>query len=45
MRSTVAHLVHRPSLSAREMFFGKDQLRDVEDSIVEQTSRAMPKTA
>ncbi|MFL6814643.1 MAG: 2-hydroxychromene-2-carboxylate isomerase [Bradyrhizobium sp.] len=28
-----------------EMFFGKDQLRDVEDSIVEQTSRAMPKTA
>jgi 2-hydroxychromene-2-carboxylate isomerase len=29
----------------KEMFFGKDQLRDVEDSIVEQTSRAMPKTA
>jgi 2-hydroxychromene-2-carboxylate isomerase len=29
----------------REMFFGKDQLRDVEDSIVEQTSHAMPKTA
>ena len=28
-----------------EMFFGKDQLRDVEDSIVEQTTRAMPKTA
>ena len=28
-----------------EMFFGKDQLRDVEESIVEQTSRAMPKTA
>src|SRR6476661_4361291 len=26
-----------------EMFFGKDQLRDVEESIVEQTSRAMPK--
>src|SRR3954467_569973 len=29
----------------KEMFFGKDQLRGVEDSIVEQTSRAMPKTA
>jgi 2-hydroxychromene-2-carboxylate isomerase len=29
----------------KEMFFGKDQLRDVEESIVEQTSRAMPKTA
>jgi 2-hydroxychromene-2-carboxylate isomerase len=29
----------------KEMFFGKDQLRDVEDSIVEQTSHAMPKTA
>ena len=28
-----------------EMFFGKDQLRDVEESIVEQSSRAMPKTA
>jgi 2-hydroxychromene-2-carboxylate isomerase len=28
-----------------EMFFGKDQLRDVEESIVEQTSRPMPKTA
>ena len=24
----------------KEMFFGKDQLRDVEESIVEQTSRA-----
>jgi 2-hydroxychromene-2-carboxylate isomerase len=29
----------------KEMFFGKDQLRDVEESIIEQTSRAMPKTA
>jgi 2-hydroxychromene-2-carboxylate isomerase len=29
----------------KEMFFGKDRLRDVEESIVEQTSRAMPKTA
>jgi 2-hydroxychromene-2-carboxylate isomerase len=29
----------------KEMFFGKDHLRDVEESIVEQTSRAMPKTA
>ena len=29
----------------REMFFGKDQLRDVEESIVEQTSRTMSKTA
>ena len=29
----------------KEMFFGKDQLRDVEDSIVEQISHAMPKTA
>ena len=29
----------------KEMFFGKDQLRDVEDSIVEQTSHVMPKTA
>ena len=28
-----------------EMFFGKDQLRDVEDSIVERTGRALPKTA
>lgn len=28
-----------------EMFFGKDQLRDVEDSIVEQTSQPVPKTA
>src|SRR5690349_15529910 len=28
----------------KEMFFGKDQLRDVEDSIVEQT-RPLPKTA
>ena len=28
-----------------EMFFGKDQLRDVEESIVEQTGRALPKTA
>jgi 2-hydroxychromene-2-carboxylate isomerase len=28
-----------------EMFFGKDQLRDVEESIVEQTSGAMSKTA
>jgi 2-hydroxychromene-2-carboxylate isomerase len=29
----------------KEMFFGKDQLRDVEESIVEQISRAIPKTA
>ena len=29
----------------KEMFFGKDQLRDVEESIVEQTGRAMPKIA
>ncbi len=29
----------------KEMFFGKDQLRDVEESIVEQTSRSVPKTA
>src|ERR1700758_5116514 len=29
----------------KEMFFGKDQLRDVEESIVEQTSRTMSKTA
>ena len=28
-----------------EMFFGKDQLRDVEESIVEQTSQAISKTA
>ena len=28
----------------KEMFFGKDQLRDVEESIVEQT-RPLPKTA
>ena len=28
-----------------EMFFGKDQLRDVEESIVEQTGRAKAKTA
>ncbi len=28
-----------------EMFFGKDQLRDVEESIVEQTSRIAAKTA
>jgi 2-hydroxychromene-2-carboxylate isomerase len=28
-----------------EMFFGKDQLRDVEESIVEQTRRASGKTA
>ncbi len=28
-----------------EMFFGKDQLRDVEDSIVEQTSQLVSKTA
>ena len=28
-----------------EMFFGKDQLRDVEESIVEQTSHAVPKSA
>jgi len=27
------------------MFFGKDQLRDVEEAIVEQTGRALPKTA
>ncbi len=29
----------------KEMFFGKDQLRDVEESIVEQTGRLVPKTA
>ena len=29
----------------KEMFFGKDQLRDVEESIVEQTSRSVAKTA
>jgi 2-hydroxychromene-2-carboxylate isomerase len=29
----------------KEMFFGKDQLRDVEDSIVEQIREAVPKTA
>jgi 2-hydroxychromene-2-carboxylate isomerase len=29
----------------QEMFFGKDQLRDVEESIVEQTGRAMSRTA
>jgi 2-hydroxychromene-2-carboxylate isomerase len=28
-----------------EMFFGKDQLRDVEESIVEQTSHAIANTA
>ena len=29
----------------KEMFFGKDQLRDVEESIVEQTRQVVPKTA
>src|SRR5581483_8608820 len=29
----------------KEMFFGKDQLHDVEASIVEQTSQPIPKTA
>jgi 2-hydroxychromene-2-carboxylate isomerase len=29
----------------REMFFGKDQLRDVEESILEQTSQPVSKTA
>jgi 2-hydroxychromene-2-carboxylate isomerase len=29
----------------KEMFFGKDQLRDVEDSIIEQTSQPVSKTA
>jgi 2-hydroxychromene-2-carboxylate isomerase len=29
----------------KEMFFGKDQLRDVEESIIEQTSRLVSKTA
>jgi len=29
----------------KEMFFGKDQLRDVEESIVEQTSHLAAKTA
>ena len=29
----------------KEMFFGKDQLRDVEDSIVEQIRQPVPKTA
>ena len=28
-----------------EMFFGKDQLRDVEESIVEQTGHVVPGTA
>jgi 2-hydroxychromene-2-carboxylate isomerase len=28
----------------KEMFFGKDQLRDVEDSVVEQTRQHTPKT-
>jgi 2-hydroxychromene-2-carboxylate isomerase len=28
-----------------EMFFGKDQLRDIEESIIEQTSRQPSKTA
>jgi 2-hydroxychromene-2-carboxylate isomerase len=28
-----------------EMFFGKDQLRDVEESIVEQTGQVVPRTA
>jgi 2-hydroxychromene-2-carboxylate isomerase len=30
--------------AGREMFFGKDQLRDVEESIVEQTKGATPRT-
>jgi len=29
----------------KEMFFGKDQLRDVEESIVEQTRQPVPKSA
>jgi 2-hydroxychromene-2-carboxylate isomerase len=29
----------------KEMFFGKDQLRDVEESIMEQTGRPVTKTA
>ena len=29
----------------KEMFFGKDQLRDIEESIVEQTSQPVSKTA
>jgi 2-hydroxychromene-2-carboxylate isomerase len=29
----------------KEMFFGKDQLRDVEESIFEQTSQPVPETA
>jgi 2-hydroxychromene-2-carboxylate isomerase len=29
----------------KEMFFGRDQLRDVEESIVEQTRQPVPKTA
>ena len=29
----------------KEMFFGKDQLRDVEESIIEQTSQLVSKTA
>jgi 2-hydroxychromene-2-carboxylate isomerase len=29
----------------KEMFFGKDQLRDVEESILEQTGQPVPKTA
>ena len=29
----------------REMFFGKDQLRDVEEAIVEQTSHVVSRTA
>ena len=29
----------------KEMFFGKDQLRDVEESIVEQTRQPIPRTA
>jgi 2-hydroxychromene-2-carboxylate isomerase len=29
----------------KEMFFGKDQLRDVEESIIEQTNHAVSRTA
>jgi 2-hydroxychromene-2-carboxylate isomerase len=29
----------------KEMFFGKDQLRDVEESIIEQASQLVSKTA
>jgi 2-hydroxychromene-2-carboxylate isomerase len=29
----------------KEMFFGKDQLRGVEESIIEQTSQLVSKTA